>query len=194
MQIHDARAGYGWLSIALHWAAAIAVVMLWFVGNQMTAEDTLPEEAAMLLKVHTSVAVAVYLLLLYRVFRRLQIGFPARSAGQKDALLRTARVVHFVLLFSILVMLFTGPMQVWLAGDAIALFDFGEIAGPFTANENAAAFFNAAHVAFAKVLFVVFLIHVAGAMRQILFSEGETANRMLVATEGEFPDEGKADA
>jgi len=43
-------------------------------------------------------------------------------------------------------------------------------------------------------VFVVFLIHVAGAIRQILFSEGETANRMLVATEGDTSDEGKADA
>ena len=190
MQIHDARAGYGWLSIALHWAAAISVVMLWFIGNQMTADDTPPDEAAMLLQVHTSVAVTVYLLLLYRVFRRLQIGFPRRSAGQNVMLVRIARAVHFTLLFSILVMLFTGPLQVWLAGDAIALFNTGEISGPLAPNENMAEFFNAAHVAFAKVLFVVFLIHIAGAMRQILFSKGETANRMLVATEGDTRDEG----
>ena len=185
MQIHDARSGYGWLSIALHWAAAISVVMLWFIGNQMTADDTPPDDAAMLLQVHTSVAITVYLLLLYRVFRRLQIGFPGRSAGQKVVLVRIARLVHSILLFSILVMLFTGPLQVWLAGDSIAFFNIGEIVGPFAANEDAAALANSAHVIFATVLLVAFLIHVAGAMRQILFSDSETANRMLVATGGE---------
>lgn len=194
MQLHDARTGYGWLSIALHWAAAISVVMLWFIGNQMTADDTPPDEAAVLLEVHTSVAVTVYLLLLYRVFRRLKIGFPGRSADQNAVLIRIARVVHFTLLLSILVMLFTGPLQVWLAGDAIAIFNRGEIGGPFAPNDRAAEIANTAHVAFAKVLFVLFLIHVAGAMRQILFSDGETANRMLVATEGDAHDEEKADA
>ena len=136
-----------------------------------------------------SVAVTVYLLLLYRVFRRLRIGFPGRSAGQNVVLISIARTVHFMLLFSILVMLCTGPLQVWLAGDTIALFNIGEIAGPFAPNDNAAALFNAAHVAFAKVLLVVFLIHIAGAMRQILFSDGETANRMLIAPTGENRDE-----
>lgn len=184
MQIHDARTGYGWLSIALHWAAAISVVMLWFIGNQMTAEDTPPDEAAALLQVHTSVAITVYLLLLYRVFRRLRVGFPGRSAGQNVVLISIARIVHSTLLLSIVVMLFTGPLQIWLAGDAIALFNIGEIASPFSANDTAATFANTAHVIFSKVLLVVFLIHIAGAMRQILLSEGETANRMLVATEG----------
>ena len=189
MQIHDARSGYGWLSIALHWAAAISVVMLWFIGNQMTASDIPADEASELLRAHTSVAVTVYLLLLFRVFRRLRLGFPGRSAGQNAVLVRIARVVHFTLLLSVLVMLFTGPLQVWLAGDAIALFNIGEITAPFAANAEAAALLNAAHVAFAKVLLVVFLIHIAGAMRQILFSEGETSNRMLVATEAETRDQ-----
>ncbi|HEY5623033.1 MAG TPA: cytochrome b/b6 domain-containing protein [Gammaproteobacteria bacterium] len=185
MQIHDSRAGYGWLSIGLHWLAAISVVMLWFVGNQMTAENMPPDEAAELLRVHTSIAVTVYLLLLFRVFRRLQIGFPQRSEDQPAGLARVARVVHFALLLSILVMLFSGPMQVWMAGDSITLFDLGEIAGPFAANESAQALFRSLHATFARVLLFVFLIHVAGAMRQILFSKGETANRMLVATEGD---------
>ena len=65
-----------------------------------------------------------------------------------------------------------------------------DLAGPFAPNDSAAGFIHSTHAAFAKVLLIVFLIHIAGAMRQILFSEGETANRMLVATKGDTSDEG----
>lgn len=185
MQLHDARAGYGWLSIGLHWAAAIAVIMLWFIGNQMTAASTSADEYATLVRVHTSVAVTFYALLLYRVFRRLHIGFPGRSADQPRPLFRIARIVHYALLFCILMMLFSGPLAVWSGGDAIGLFGFAEIASPFAANEELHELLEATHRMFAKIIFVVFVVHVVGAFRQILLSQGETSNRMIVATEGE---------
>jgi cytochrome b561 len=183
MQIHDATAGYGWLSIGLHWLAATAVIMLWFIGNKMTSEGTAPTEYTELLRVHTSVAVTVYALLLYRVFRRLNNGFPGRSADQPKPLFRIARIVHFILLFCVLVMLFSGPLSVWTNGDAIGLFTFAELTSPFAANESLHGPLAATHRIVAKVLLVVFLIHIAGAFRQILFSSGETSNRMLVATD-----------
>ena len=135
-QLYDARAGYGWLSIRLHWAAAIAVIMLWFIGNQMTAANTSADEYGILVRVHTSVAVTIYALLLYRVFRRLHIGFPGRSADQTRPLFRLARVVHYALLFCILMMLFSGPLAVWSGGDAIGFFGFSKIASPFGADES----------------------------------------------------------
>ncbi|MFL2546842.1 MAG: cytochrome b [Candidatus Rariloculaceae bacterium] len=187
MQIHDAPAGYGWLSIGLHWAAAISIVMLWFIGNQMTAADTSADEKTELLLVHTSVAVTVYALLLYRIFRRLHNGFIGRSAGQPTALFRLAQFVHGGLLFCVLVMLFTGPLAVWTGGEAIGLFGFGEIASPIEANDELHGILQGTHRTFARILFVVFLVHIAGAFRQILFAKGETSNRMIVATEGEPP-------
>lgn len=187
MQLHDAPAGYGWLSIGLHWAAAISIVMLWFIGNQMTAPETSAEEQAELVRVHTSVAVTVYALLLYRIFRRLHNGFIARSVGQPPKLFRIAQIIHGAMLLSVLVMLFSGPLAVWTGGGAITLFSFGEIASPFEANQALHEFLEATHRTFAKIIFVVFLIHVAGAFRQILFSDGETSNRMIVATEGKRP-------
>lgn len=183
MQINDASAGYGWLSIGLHWLAAVAVIMLWFIGNKMTAEGTAPNEYTELLRVHTSVAVTVYALLLYRVFRRLNNGFPDRSANQPKPLFRIARIVHCILLLCILVMLFSGPLAVWTNGDSIGLFTFAEITSPFTANESWHGPLAAMHRIVAKILLIVFLIHIAGAFRQILFSNAETSNRMLVATD-----------
>jgi cytochrome b561 len=185
MQIHDAPAGYGWLSIGLHWAAAISIVMLWFIGNQMTAPDTPADEKTELLRVHTSVAVTVYALLLYRIFRRLHNGFIGRSAGQPKPLFRIAQVVHGTLLFCVLIMLFSGPLAVWTGGEAIGLFTFGEIASPFEADEGMHTVLETTHRTFSKIIFVVFLVHVVGAIRQILLSKGETSNRMIVATEGE---------
>ncbi|MFP6829850.1 MAG: cytochrome b/b6 domain-containing protein [Gammaproteobacteria bacterium] len=155
-QLYDARAGYGWLSIRLHWAAAIAVIMLWFIGNQMTAANTSADEYGILVRVHTSVAVTIYALLLYRVFRRLHIGFPGRSADQPRPLFRLARVGHYALLFCILIMLFSGPLAVWSGGDAIGFFCFSKIASPFGADEELHELLEATHRTFAKILFAVF--------------------------------------
>jgi cytochrome b561 len=33
MRTRDTRTGYGWISIALHWATAILILTIWFIGS-----------------------------------------------------------------------------------------------------------------------------------------------------------------
>jgi len=182
MHLKDAPAGYGWLSIALHWLNAIAVVMLWFIGNKMTGNAIAESEAAELLHVHTSVAVTVYALIWLRIIWRFYSGHPAGLPDQGRIRFMIARTVHYILLMTIAVMLISGPLQVWFAGEVIGFYMLGAIPGPFTANENLAIWFATAHRWAGNVLFVVALVHMTAAAKQIVFARGETARRMTAPT------------
>jgi cytochrome b561 len=178
----DASSGYGWLSIALHWLNAVAVVMLWFIGNKMTGPNIAEAEAADLVHVHTSVAVTVYALIWARICWRFYSRHPKGLPDQGRIPFAVARTVHYTLLITIAVMLISGPLQVWLAGDAIGFYNLGSIPSPFAANDWLAERFELAHRWGGNALFVVALVHMTAAARQLVFAQGETAKRMTAPT------------
>jgi len=179
VQLKDIPARYGWISIALHWTGAIAVIMLWFIGNVMTSEGMAPEEAAELVRVHTSVAVAVYLLLLGRIVHRLSVGFPEPVKHQSRLWTLLTRALQVVLLTGIAVMLLSGPLMVWSGGEEIGVFSWGNIPSPFAANEALHNTMTQIHRTTRWVLLVALLAHVGG----VFVSRDETLNRMLLAPE-----------
>lgn len=92
------------------------------------------------------------------------------------------RTVHYTLLMTIAVMLISGPLQVWFNGDAIGFYNLGSIPSPFAVNDAFQEFFETAHRWGGNVLFVVALVHMTAAARQIVFGRGETAKRMTAPT------------
>lgn len=188
MRLKDAPSGYGWLSIALHWLNAVAVVMLWFIGNKMTGAGVAEPQAAELLNVHTSVAVTVYALVWARIGWRLHAGHPGGLPDQGRIRFAIARAVHYTLLAAIAVMLISGPLQVWLAGDAIGFYDLGAIPSPLAPSARWQAVFETAHRWGGNVLFAVALVHMTAAARQLVFAQGETARRMTAPTGHEAVD------
>jgi cytochrome b561 len=90
--------------------------------------------------------------------------------------------VHYTLLTTIAVMLISGPLQVWFAGEAIGFYNLGAIPGPFTTNDALAIGFATAHRWAGNVLFVIALVHMTAAAKQIVFARGETAKRMTAPT------------
>lgn len=182
MTLRDASSGYGWLSIALHWFNAVAVVMLWFIGNRMTGAAITEAEAAALVRVHTSVAVTVYALIWFRIGWRVYAGHPKGLADQGRMPFLLARGVHYTLLMCIAVMLISGPLQVWFAGEEIAFYDLASISSPFPANDGLGELFATAHRWGGELLFVLAVMHMTAAARQLVFARGETAKRMTAPT------------
>jgi cytochrome b561 len=182
MNIKDAPTGYGWLSIALHWLNAVAVVMLWFIGNKMTGPNIAETQAAELVRVHTSVAVTVYALIWLRIGWRFSSGHPQGLPDQGRVPFLIARSVHYTLLITIAVMLISGPLQVWFAGEAIGFYNLGAIPNPFAANAALQKLLETTHRWGGNVLFVVAITHMMAAARQLVFGRGETARRMTAPT------------
>ncbi len=182
MTIKDAPSGYGWLSIGLHWFNAVAVVMLWFVGNKMAGAAVSDEEAAELLRVHTSVGVTVFAVIWVRIGWRLYSGHPKGLPDQGRIAFLVARTVHYTLLILIASLLISGPLVSWYGGEAIEFYTLGSIPSPFAANAALHEFFEAAHRWGSNVLFGVAVVHMSAAARQLVFAQGEAARRMTAPT------------
>ncbi len=179
MSLKDSPARYGWISIVLHWVGAIAVVMLWFIGSVMTAERTTTEEFAELVRVHTSVAITMYVLLLGRIVHRLTVGFPGPIEDQHPVSFVITRLIQYSLLIGIAAMLVSGPLMVWAGGDTIGFFSRGEIPAPFAPNESLHELMAQIHRTTRWVLLIAVLAHVGG----MFVSRDALLNRMLMAEE-----------
>lgn len=181
MYLKDSATHYGWISIVLHWGGAIAVLMLWFIGHVMTSEGTGEAEKAELVRVHTTVAVTVFILLGGRIAHRLTVGFPGPAEDQPPVRFLVTRIVQYALLIGIATMLISGPMMVWAGGDAIGFLDWGGIASPFEPDPALHELMLQTHRTTRWALLVGVLLHVGGVFR----SRAETLNRMLAAPEDE---------
>ena len=78
-RLRDTAAGYGWISIALHWITGVAVLVLLFVGSSIaSAED---RDGMVLL--HTSIALSSYAFLWARIVWRVRTGHPGPLPNQR---------------------------------------------------------------------------------------------------------------
>ncbi len=179
MQLTDAQTRYGWISIALHWGGAVSVVMMWLIGHVMTSAGTGETEKAELVTVHTSVAIAVYLLLVGRIAHRFTVGFPGPAQDQGPVSFPLTRLIQYALLLGIATMLISGPLMVWANGDAIGVFDWGAIPSPFEPNAALYELMLQTHHTTRWALMIGVLAHVGG----VFLGPSETLNRMLVAPE-----------
>jgi cytochrome b561 len=169
----DRDGGYGWISIALHWLTAAAIVVLLFAGDSI---GTAGEPAR---KVHTTVASCAWLVLVARIVWRLIEGHPPRAANQGRISFTTGLAVHYLLLAGIAVMLLSGPLAGWSSGGGIEVFDLA-IPGAQPAQATLYTFAREAHIAGAIVLAVGTTAHVAGVLKHMFIDQDGTFDRIMV--------------
>lgn len=176
-RLADPDSGYGWLSIALHWVGAIVVIALWVIGSSIPNAGTKYRET---LQLHTSIAALAYALLWFRVIWRFRSGHPAPNEAQRGWAFAVGKIAHFALLVTIIVMLLTGPLTVWLNGEAIHVFKLA-IPSPFSVHLDAANLAHRIHVIGANTIILVTTLHIGGALKHAAFSKDGTLDRILVA-------------
>ncbi len=128
MRTADTDNGYGWISIALHWLTAVIVLTMFVIGTMSQSAD----EAGYvrLVHLHTTIGIAAYPLLWGRIGWRFAVGHPGRLPKQSAFFFAIGKYFHFVMLLAIAVMLLSGPLMVWTAGERIQVFGLA-IPGPF---------------------------------------------------------------
>lgn len=180
MRASDTKNGYGWVSIALHWVTAALILTIWFIGSSVTAqEDALERQRT--LELHTSIAISAYVLLWARVVWRFVKGHPGPLPGQGGLFYLIGKYTHFAMLAAIAVMLVSGPLMVWARGDAIHVFDWFTIPGPYGASTALADLLHGAHVWCSRIIIVGTLLHIGGVYKHAAFNQDGTFSKMLVA-------------
>jgi cytochrome b561 len=178
MNIRNTRTGYGWAAIALHWISAGGVLALYLLGERMEEASGRAEKLAAQ-NLHISVGV---LLLSFLAARLLwSVSQPAPEALERNRWFKlAAKVVQGLFLVMIAVLLITGPVAVWSAATAIQVFDWFDLASPFSVRVewlHEAA--EEVHGAAAKLFWPLIGLHVAGALKHLVVDRDGTVQRML---------------
>lgn len=169
----DRDGGYGWISIALHWLTAAAIIVLLFAGDSIGVAG---HDAR---RVHTTVAMIAWAVLALRIVWRLQQGHPPRAPGQGRIAFVTGMIVHYLLLAAIAAMLVSGPLAGWASGIGIELFDI-VLPGAATPQPLVYELSRAMHIAGAVTLAVGTSLHVAGVLKHMFIDQDHTLDRIMV--------------
>jgi cytochrome b561 len=155
----DQPDSFGWVSIIVHWLTTIIIIALWFIGRSIAEQDS-PEAMDVRRSLHITIALTVWLLLLFRIIWRLRMHHP-RAKGQSLFIHRVARTVHYVMLAGIALMMVSGPVMVLFNNDTVT-------GVALLVHSNAAL-----------AMLALVLIHIGGTLKQIIFHEDDTIVRML---------------
>ncbi|GIK50585.1 MAG: cytochrome b [Hyphomonadaceae bacterium] len=178
--INDKR-GYGWLSIALHWLAAIAIVAMFVTGfrAEMAGDAGDRELRAALMGMHISIGASIVLLLLARVVASYAQPRPA-APEQAPPFKLLAVGTHQLLLLAILIQVVSGPLAVWSGGRAIDVFGLFSIPTPFAErNEGVHELAEVLHAIGRWALIVLISVHVLGALKHAVIDRDGIMRRML---------------
>ena len=159
-QLHDQPNSFGWISIALHWSSAIALVLLWLLGKSVQWQA--PEDIDSRRTLHVTVGLTVWLLLAARIAWRIRVPHP-RALGQGLGTHRIAVLAHALILANIAVMMLSGPLLAWLRPGPSSLVDT----------------VWSIHATAATSLMILVLVHIGAALKHLMFHDDETIARIF---------------
>ncbi|ANP44703.1 cytochrome b [Candidatus Viadribacter manganicus] len=181
MQMINSKAGYGWLSIALHWIAALAIVLMLVTGFRADFAGEAGDRAvrSMLMGWHISLGAAFTLVLLARVFASYAQPRPT-PFEQPPVLKFLSSATHQILLLAILVQVGSGILAVWSGGRAINVFDVVSIASPFAErNQDAHELAELLHAIGRWTIVGALALHMLGALKHAMIDRDGVLRRML---------------
>jgi cytochrome b561 len=181
MQTLNDRNAYGWISIALHWLAAIGVLTMLFTGFAAGyAEDSGDKAGHMqLMGVHFAVGVAFFLILVARIASHYLQKAPVEP--DQSGLLRLAvRATHHLLLLMIAVQIISGPLMIWSGAHPINA-GFISIPSPFAVRDRSVhEIAENLHLLGRWSLVVLISLHILGAMKHLLLDRDGLFERIFV--------------
>ena len=181
MQWINSKNGYGWLSIALHWVAAIVVIAMLVSGFRADFAGEAGDRAlrSSLMGFHVGLGAAFALVLLARVFA--SYAQPRPTPPEQAPILKfLASATHQVLLIAILIQVISGPLAVWSGGREINVFGLFAIPGPFAErNQGVHEFAELLHAIGRWAIVGALSLHIAGALKHALIDRDGVFKRML---------------
>ena len=174
-------AGKNWDTISRlnHWIIALAMIGMLVFGVYL--EEFVPRGPAKgaLIGIHKEIGVLVLLSGLWRVGYRLLRGFLADAAPMPKWQSVTAKLVHWILLISVIAMPVSGLLGSYFGGrdvDVLGLYTFLSVTEPNRALSDA---FMGMHGMFGKVTIFALLLHVFGALKHHIIDKDATLKRMV---------------
>lgn len=172
------------LTIRLHWLVAIVMISIFCAGQLISNIEML----SFLYPIHKSMGMLALLLILPRVLWRIFEGWPTPAAESSAIQERMSKAVHWTLILATIAMPLSGMLMSGASGYGLYIFGYELLAtnpdpsAPskmLPLNTTLAEVGQAGHIIWSKILLVVVILHVAGALKHHFISKNATLTRML---------------
>lgn len=168
-------------TILLHWLVGITIITLISVGMYMEQN-----EAWSLYPLHKSFGVIVFVIILYRIYRRIKRGWlqPVRNFTSWELML--SKVVHWLLIIGTLLFPVSGMLMSIAGGHGVSVFGIDILASnhdvegnTIALNKTLAGLGHEIHEILGVVMIVLIVIHILAAFKHHYFDNDKTLLRML---------------
>lgn len=177
----NTRDAYGWATVALHWIAALGVLMMFYIGLQAGAAGEAGDRAlrGTLMGYHIAWGVTLAPFVIARILLHYTQPQPVKpkQAGWLNVL---ASLTQNVLLIAIAIQFISGPLAVWSGGRPLNVWGLFAIPTPFAErNEGIHEFAELMHVVGRATLFFIVPVHVLGALKHLMLDRDGVFMRMI---------------
>ncbi len=187
MQLGNTANSYGLFARALHWLTVLVILTAFPLGllanGQDLTTDTGIQKAFLLFSVHKTTGILAFTLGVIRLFWTLSQPRPAPVHQDRPIENFVAAMVHWMLTIALIAV----PLAGWISHSATSelapiWWPFGQ-ALPFVPKDPALAEgFGAIHRLFTKVLLAAVTLHIAGALKHLIFDNDAIFARMWRGT------------
>jgi cytochrome b561 len=181
----NTKDGYGWISIALHWLAVLAIILMLAIGFRADMLDDAGDRAgrAAAMTWHVGLGAFIFVLLLVRVLSSWLQPKPT-PVEQPRQLMWLASATHQLLLIAILIQIISGPLAVWSGGRPINVFDAFAIPSPFAErHEGAHEFAELLHAIGRWSIIALASLHILAVVKHAFIDKDRVLRRMLAPPE-----------
>lgn len=177
LRLTDNRAGYGWLSILLHWTVAGLTIWL-FLNGEAFADLPRGPVAAALRRLHIDWGMVAMAIVLIRIAWRLRQGAP--DPGPQPALLNLlAALVQWGLQVALVVICVTGVLNIWSNAAPVNVFGVLSLPSPMTRNPALHGLTERLHSIASHLLLPLIALHVLGGLKHAIVDRDGVFWRMF---------------
>lgn len=184
MPARNGETQYGWVTIALHWLMAPAIIGLFLLGwwmRSLTYYDSWYREGPAL---HKSIGLLLLLLLLVRIGWKLANRNPADEPGTPRWQVLAAHATHGTLYLLLLVIMCSGYLISTADGRAIQVFNWFSVPATIQGIPHQEDIAGQVHKVLAWSLMGLVVLHGLAALKHHFIDRDATLRRML----GRAPD------
>lgn len=179
MQWRNSPAGYGLISIAVHWLVALLVFSLFGLGLWMVELDYYSSWRHTAPMLHKSIGLTLFALMLLRLLWRFFSPPPASLSSYSRATRLAAKLGHALLYVGVLVLMSAGYLISTADGKGIIVFDLFEMPALYSGIPNQADRAGLVHEYLAWALVIFAGLHALAALKHHFIDRDVTLLRML---------------
>lgn len=179
MPLKNTRDRYGWMSIALHWLMALAVIGMFALGlwmRDLSYYDPWYRQGPF---IHKSIGILLLIALCFRVFWRIGNLRPDDAPTLKPWERITAHLTHFALYGLLLAIMIAGYLISTADGRPIEVFDWFSVPATLHGIDNQEDIAGEIHEILAWLLMGLVGLHAAAALKHHFYNRDNTLKKML---------------